>query len=110
MAWSVQLTEKAEADLELIYTYLVEHAGTTQAEAVLSKLEALCLTLSTLPGRGNVVKELAAIGVRLYREIHAGPYRVIYRQTGASDVVIICIADGRRDMRKLLRQRLSRQP
>jgi toxin ParE1/3/4 len=56
------------------------------------------------------VKELAAIGVRLYREIHAGPYRVIYRQTGASDVVIICIADGRRDMRKLLRQRLSRQP
>lgn len=110
MAWSVQLTKEAEGDLERIYSYLLEHHGQRNAEAVLSALESLCLSLSAMSGRGNVVKELAEIGVRRYRELHSGHYRIIYRQTGTSEVIVICIADGRRDMRTVLQQRLLRQP
>ena len=43
--------------------------------------------------------------MREYREVFFTPYRIIYRVAG-SDVHVLVIADGRRDMRALLERRL----
>jgi toxin ParE1/3/4 len=50
-------------------------------------------------------KELETLGIREFRQILLGQYRIIYRVI-AKKVFILIIADGRRDMRALLERRL----
>jgi toxin ParE1/3/4 len=74
---------------------------------VLAALETACRRLGTLPQRGAVPKELGALGIAEFHEVHSGPYRTIYRIMGPQ-VVVYCVLDGRRDMQSLLHRRLVR--
>lgn len=105
MAFSVALTEDAERDLEDIHRFVTAHDSPDSAEHVLSELETAMAKLADLPDRGNVPKELQSLGISEYREIHWKPYRIIYHIIGR-DVIVYCIADGRRDMQSLLQRRL----
>jgi len=58
-----------------------------------------------IPQRGAYTRELLALGIREYREIFFKPYRIIYRVVGKR-VYVFLIADGRRDLQKVLQQRL----
>ena len=49
--------------------------------------------------------KILALGIRDYRQVLFGPYRLIYRVIGTS-VYIYLIVDGRRDMQSLLARRL----
>ena len=71
----------------------------------LSRSKKACTSLSEHPQRGSYPKELLDIGIREFREVFFKPYRIIYRMT-ESDVYVLVIADGRRDMRALLERRL----
>jgi toxin ParE1/3/4 len=62
-------------------------------------------TLETYPLRGAVPVELDALGIRDFRQILMGHFRLIYRVAGQK-VFVMLIADGRRDMQSLLQQRL----
>lgn len=74
---------------------------------MLKSIEQAVLGLSDLSERGNFPKELAAIGIKDYREVHFKSYRMIYRRVG-QDVIVYCVVDGRRDMRSFLERRLLR--
>jgi toxin ParE1/3/4 len=74
---------------------------------VLAALEAACRRLGTLPQLGAVPKGLGALGIAEFRQVHSGPYRIIYRIMGPQ-VVVYCVLDGRRDMQILLHRRLVR--
>jgi len=50
-------------------------------------------------------KELAAVGIRDYRQAVFKPWRVVYRVIGDRGVVYL-IVDGRRDMQTVLARRL----
>ena len=52
-----------------------------------------------------MVKELAGLGIKEYRQVFFKPYRIIYRVLGER-VYIYVIADGRRNMQSLLSRRL----
>lgn len=101
----VELTEGAERDLEALHDYLAAHRSAEEADALLDGLLTKIELLETFPERGNHPKELAALGIREFRETILPPYRIIYRIVGEA-VVIMIIADGRRDMAALLEQRL----
>ncbi len=101
------MSEDAEYDIEDIYRYIAEHNGLDKAGRVVTGLEKTCRSLSKFPGRGNVPKELRALAITDYREVHFKPYRIVYRTLGAR-VVIYCVFDGRRDMQSLLLRRLTR--
>ena len=105
MNLEVLLTEEAERDLEDIYSYIPEHNCRQNADYVLDRLLQVTDSLATAPERGLVPRELAALGIREYRQVFFKPYRVIYRQI-ERQVVIYVIADGRRDMQSLLSHRL----
>jgi toxin ParE1/3/4 len=105
MDLQVLLTEDAERDLEDIYSYIAEHDCRQNADYVLDRLVQVTESLATSPQRGLVPRELAALGIREYRQVFFKPYRVIYRQID-QQVVIYVIADGRRDMQSLLARRL----
>lgn len=106
--FEVELTQGAEDDLEGIHDYLSEHRSMEAAEALLDAFLDKIQTLERYPERGSVPKELEAIGIRDFRQVLLDPYRLIYRVID-SKVVILVIADGRRDMQTLLERRLLGQ-
>ena len=102
--YEVLLTRGAEQDLESIHDYIAEHDSLARANHVLDQVEKVVESLSRFPERGSYPKELAALGIKDYRQTAFKPYRVIYRVLGAQ--VIYLIVDGRRDMQSVLAQRL----
>ena len=101
----VLLTKGAEQDLEAIYDYISEFDCVANANYVLDGLMDVVEGLAQFPGRGSYPKELAALGIKEYRQTAFKPYRVIYRVVG-SQVIIYLIVDGRRDMQSVLARRL----
>lgn len=107
MPYQVLFTEDAERDLEDLYRFLASRDGIETAERILGEIEHACLGLEDLPAKGNVPKELTGLGITDYRELHHKPWRMIYRIIG-EDVIVYCVADGRRDMQSFLERRLLR--
>ena len=95
----------AERDLDEIVAYVAERDSIGRAIDLASRVERTFATLATFPNRGVHPKELLDHGNRDFREIHFKPYRIFYRVL-PTQVVIVLIADGRRDMRTLLARRL----
>lgn len=103
--YEVLLTQGAEQDLASLHDYIAEFDCLANADYVLDQLLEVVEELARFPERGSYPKELAALGIREYRQTAFKPYRVIYRVVG-SQVVIYLIVDGRRDLQSLLARRL----
>lgn len=103
----VTIAGDARDDLRAIYAYATEHDSPDRAENLLTRLRAAVLSLADMPLRGHVPAEMRLLGMKDYREIHDGPYRIIYR-VWEDQVVVYAIADGRRDMQAFLHRRLTR--
>ena len=99
--------EAARHDLAALLDYVSERS-VENAVALLDRLERAASSLNTLPRRGRVVPELAAVHVHVYRELIVGPYRLIYRIDKESRVLVMAVLDGRRDLGDLLLLRLLR--
>lgn len=95
----------AERDLVEIQEFIAEHDSVARAGDVFAKIERTFAALETFPNRGVHPKELLDYGNRDFREIYFKPYRIVYRVL-EHEVVVVLIADGRRDMRTLLARRL----
>ena len=106
-SYSINIIEDAEQDLVDIYRYMSFHDHEKNTDQLLDKLESLCLSLDSLPLRGNIPPELDRIGVTNYHEVHLKPYRIIY-EVIESSVFIHCVMDGRRDLLSVLERRLLR--
>lgn len=104
--YDVRITLGAERDLEGIHDFLLARSRTA-ANALLNDLLLQIEALETFPSRGSVPEELRHLGIEDYRQVVVGHYRVIYRVIG-STVFILLVADGRRDMQRLLEERLLR--
>jgi toxin ParE1/3/4 len=104
-AHKVLLTEGAEQDIEAIYEHISEYDCVANADYILDALMNVVERLARFPERGTFPKELAALGIKEYRQVLFKPYRVIYRVSG-SNVIIYLITDGRRDMQTVLARRL----
>ena len=107
MQYKVNFVSDAEEDLFEIYRYIYLYDSEDNAEKLYSKLRAKCLLLKEFPERGHIPPELDLLEVSDFLEIRYKPYRIIYRII-KREVFIHCIIDGRRDIQKLLQERLLR--
>lgn len=105
MRYAVLITAGAERDLASIYHYIAEERSERAADRVLDRLLEISERLSEFPERGSFPRKLLALGIREYRQAMMKPFRITYRVIDVQ-VFIMPIADGRRDMEALLRQRL----
>ncbi len=103
--YEVLLTAGAGQDLESIHSYISNFDSPAKADYVLDRLVEVARSLESFPERGSHPKELLALGIRQYRQMHFKPYRLIYRMID-QQVYVYVIADGRRDMQSLLVRRL----
>ncbi len=107
--YAVELIQGAEDDLEEIHGYIAKVRGADDADALIVQFLATIDTLENFPERGGVPKELEGLGLREFRQVLLRHFRVVYRVIG-DRVVILVIADSRRDMRELLERRLLGRP
>ncbi|MEK7251354.1 MAG: type II toxin-antitoxin system RelE/ParE family toxin [Bacteroidota bacterium] len=107
MKYQVMMSDDAEADLFDIFKYVATSESVARANVLMEKLEHSAFTLETNPQRGRVPPELLEFGVIEFLEIDVKPYRFVYR-LGRKRVYIHCVLDGRRDMERLLQERLLR--
>ena len=105
MTFKVELTLAAESDLGQIADYIAQHHSLIQATYVVDQLQTITMALASFPERSAHPPELLALGIKDYRQVFFKPYRVIYRVVGKT-VYVYLIADGRRDMQRLLSERL----
>ncbi|MBO9711425.1 type II toxin-antitoxin system RelE/ParE family toxin [Sphingomonas sp.] len=103
--YTIQITALAEADLQGIRDYLVEHDAREAANKLIDALMERAASLETFPLRGSIPAEAEAGGRLNVRQLVLPPYRLIYTVAGTM-VTVQLIADGRRDLRALLQQRL----
>jgi len=104
MARTVVVSEAAETDLYELYTYIARHDAPERAQQVVRRIEQIIASLSTSPERGAVLPEFAA-KVGEYREGFFKPCRIVYKVL-SREVLVLLVADGRRDMDTLLQRRL----
>ncbi len=103
--YTVVIDAGAERDLEEIVDYIAEHDSIDRATDIGARIENSTAGLATFPNRGAHPKELVEYGNRDFREIYFKPYRILCRVV-RSEVIVVLIADGRRDMHSLLDRRL----
>ena len=104
----VRLSIGAERDLSGIYRRRLAQRGADGeggAEALLNDLVAAIESLSSHPAKGPVVPELDALGIHEFRQLSRVPFRIIYLAE-EQRVTVLIVADGRRDFRTLLSERL----
>lgn len=107
MPATVVLTAAAKRDVAETRRYIAVRDSAQAAVDVLIGLRAAVNSLKTLPERGHATPEMVQLGVQAYREIHSGPYRIIY-EVRESTVFIHAVLDGRRDLDLILQERLLR--
>jgi toxin ParE1/3/4 len=105
MSFPVRLTSAAWRDLEDICTWIAEHDSPAKAEHVLDRISAAGAKIGEMPHRGSRPTELPPGTEGEYRQVLFKPYRIIYEFSG-KEVVILLIADGRRNLQSLLLRRL----
>lgn len=108
MKFKVNIVSSAEEDLYEIYQYVFLNDSEEKAEKLYSKLYEKCLSLQEYPNRCHVPPELSLLGLDDFLELNYKPYRIIY-QIIEKVVFVHCVLDGRRDMQKLLQERLIRE-
>lgn len=103
--FAVDIDPDAEADLEAITNYIASHQSFAIADRYLTQLLERIASLDPMPERGSYPKELNGRDRSIRQMVH-GPHRIIYRVETAR-VVVVLVADGRRDMQALLARRLD---
>lgn len=105
--FQVLLTRDAQLDLEDLHAWLSEASSASAADRLLAEMAQAMERPAQFPNRGSVPQELLELGVRHYRQILVKPWRLVY-QVQDQRVIVMLIADTRRDLASLLMTRLLR--
>ncbi len=91
-----------------IYKYLYFNDCEENADKIYSKLIEKIFSLQEFPNRGHIPAELKFLGIEDFLEITYKPFRIVYQVIG-KEVFVHTVLDGRRDIQKLLEERLMRE-
>lgn len=94
----------AVQDLESIIDYIAKDSP-GNARKILLKIKNSVADLFHSPHRGRFVPELQNQGILLYREIIINPWRVIYR-VSQDTVLVLSVFDSRQNFEDILLKKL----
>jgi plasmid stabilization system protein ParE len=94
---------EAEDDLRQVWRYLLVEAGVEVADRIQAELVDAFEALADFPGQGHKRPDLTSRDV-LFLSVYQ--YMVVYRREAA--VEIVAVLHGKRNLKRLLKSRLSR--
>jgi plasmid stabilization system protein ParE len=100
VVWSTS----AYQDLSDILEYIAEDSP-PDARKILSKIKKSVADLYLIPQRGRLVPELQDQGIILYRELVIAPWRVMYRISDKT-VLVLSVIDSRQNVEDILLKKL----
>lgn len=106
MPLPVVILRSAEHDLAELRGYISKRFGHAIWRATYAKIVETVFTLGDFPLQGSVPNELQKLNMTRYRQVMSGKNRIIY-EVRQETVFVHIICDSRRDMRALLKRRLS---
>ncbi|CAB1060330.1 Death on curing protein, Doc toxin [Olavius sp. associated proteobacterium Delta 1] len=95
----------AENDLENIVEHIADNSP-PNALKIVKRIKQKASSLYTFPERGRIVPELRDQGILQYRELVISPWRVLYRISEKS-VLVLSVLDSRRNIEDILLKRLT---
>ena len=98
-----QLAEDAILDIDAIWLYLLEREGLETADRIVTELFKSFYRLATLPNSGHRRSDLTSRDV-LFSKMFS--YLIVY-QPGSTPLQILGILHGKRNVARILRQRLQ---
>lgn len=107
MSYKIVFLTSAEQDLKDIKTYIIKNFSLATWQDTYSKLKDSIRNLKAFPFSGSIPEELERLNLTQYRQIISGMNRVIY-EVRQEIIYIHIVADTRKDMTKLLTQRVMR--
>jgi len=102
--FKVSWAGSAVRDLEGIIAYIAED-NPMDAGKILAKIKKVVSDLHHSPHRGRFVPELQNQGILLYRELVIAPWRVMYRVT-ENTVLVLSVFDSRQNIEDILLKKL----
>jgi addiction module RelE/StbE family toxin len=102
--YAIVWAETTEKDLCHIVQYIATD-NPSRAEKIFQKIKRHTSTLYHTPTRGRTIPELQAHGIPQYRELVISPWRVMYRISGRT-VLVLSVLDSRRNIEDILLGRL----
>ena len=105
--FKVLIDPQAKKDLQEIFLFVAANDSFPALDKLLNDLEKTCYKLEAYPERGQIPQELRQTGIKRYLEIHYKPYRIIY-EIDDKLIYIHSVLDGRRNIQKILSERLLR--
>lgn len=100
VVWSTS----AYQDLADIIEYIAEDSP-SDARKILSKIKKSVSDLYLIPQSGRLVPELQDQGIILYRELVIAPWRVMYRISDKT-VLVLSVIDSRQNVEDILLKKL----
>ena len=100
---SYLIAPEAEDDLQQIWRYLLGEAGLAVANRVQGELVDAFESLANLPGKGHKRSDLTGRDV-LFFSVYQ--YMIVYRRQAT--VEIVAVLHGKRNVKRLLKGRLSK--
>lgn len=94
----------AVQDLENIIAYIAENSPSNTMK-ILSKIKKSVSDLYHSPHRGRFVPELQSQGILLYRELVIAPWRIMYR-VSENTVLVLSVFDSRQNIEDILLKKL----
>lgn len=102
--YDIVWAETAENDLCGIIESLAKD-NPSQAKKIFNKIHRAASGLYHSPKRGRIIPELQEQGLLQYRELIISPWRVMYRISGKT-VLVLSVLDSRRNVEDILLGRL----
>ena len=103
--YDVVWSNVAENDLRNIVEYIADDSP-PDALKVFKRIKQKASSLYTLPERGRIVPELRDQGILQYQELVIPPWRILYRVSEKS-VLVLSVLDSRRNIEDILLKRLT---
>lgn len=103
--YDVVWSNVAEDDLRNIVEYIADDSP-PDALKVFKRIIQKSSSLYTLPERGRIVPELRDQGILQYRELVIPPWRILYRVSEKS-ILVLSVLDSRRNIEDILLKRLT---
>jgi toxin ParE1/3/4 len=101
--YQVKWAAVAQSDLKQIIDYIALESPANVLQ-IIGKIKQKASGLYTLPDRGRIIPELKEQGIHIYREIIVPPWRIIYRISDTT-VVVLSVIDSRRNVEDILLNR-----